>query len=54
MLLGVVYSGTRTATLMVISGVVLFALMTINSRRTLIISFVAIGSLAFCGVHPFL
>ncbi len=51
-LLGVAFSGTRTAYLIIIAGVGLFVLMTITSKRTLIMASAFILGLAFIVFGP--
>jgi hypothetical protein len=53
MFLATAYSGTRTGFVMIIAGLVLFALMTINSKKTLLLVLVATLSFVVLVFGPF-
>jgi putative inorganic carbon (HCO3(-)) transporter len=52
-LLGYAYSGTRTATLMLVAGIAFYGISTIYEKRTLIFLVVSIGAFVTLMVMPF-
>ncbi|HET6252716.1 MAG TPA: O-antigen ligase family protein [Puia sp.] len=53
LLMGMAYSGTRTANAMVLGGMVLFMLMTINKKSTVIFSVFAVAAFLLLMYGPF-
>jgi putative inorganic carbon (hco3(-)) transporter len=53
LLMGMAYSGTRTANAMVLGGLVLFMLLTINKRSTIIFSVFAVAAFLLLMFGPF-
>lgn len=52
-MLGYAYSGTRTATMMVIAGIAFYGVATIFEKRTLVFMVIAVGAFAFMMVMPY-
>jgi hypothetical protein len=52
-MLGYAYSGTRTATMMMIAGIAFYSVATLYEKRTLVFMVVAVSAFAFLMVMPY-